>query len=164
MNNINAEWLITEYGASLYSFCLYLTRNREAAEDLYQQTFLVVLEKDELDAQRNPKAYLVTVAHNLWRNQIRKSLWRKKIAEVSYVGDEELENIRDNQPDVEEMVEKKELEKEVRRCTYLLPDKFRVVIVMHFMEDMSLEEIASALGIPVGTVKSRMNKAKQMLK
>ena len=46
MNKVDAEMLINEYGKALYSFCLYSTRDKESADDLYQETFLVALGKD----------------------------------------------------------------------------------------------------------------------
>ena len=70
------EQYINEYGKAVYSYCVYLTGDRDAADDLYQQTFLTVFEKvkdgQEIDADRNPKSYLLTVATNLWNNQRRK--------------------------------------------------------------------------------------------
>jgi len=164
MNKLDAERYVKEYGKSLYSFCLYCTRDREAADDLYQETFLTALEKDEIKGEENPKSYLITIAMNLWRNRIRKLAWRKKIADVSFLEEEELSQIADKECSVEDEVERRQEEERVRKSVLLLPDKQRVVILMYYMEDMSIEEIASALKIPAGTVKSRMNKAKSMLK
>jgi RNA polymerase sigma-70 factor (ECF subfamily) len=161
---MNAEFYVKEYGKSLYSFCLYCTRDKEAADDLYQQTFLVALEKDEIKREANPKSYLITIAMNLWRNQMRKAAWRKKIADVSYLGEEELAQIADRGCSVEEEVQKRQEEVLVRQNVLKLPEKLRVVILLYYMEDMSVEEIALALKIPAGTVKSRMNKAKNVLK
>ena len=164
MNTMNAEFYVKEYGKSLYSFCLYCTRDKEAADDLYQQTFLVALEKDEIKREANPKSYLITIAMNLWRNQMRKAAWRKKIADVSYLGEEELAQIADRGCSVEEEVQKRQEEMIVRKNVLKLPDKLRIVILLYYMEDLSIEEIALALKIPAGTVKSRMNKAKNVLK
>lgn len=65
---------------------------------------------------------------------------------------------------MEEEVEQKQERERVRECVRKLPEKYRIVILMFYMEDMSIAEIASALKIPEGTVKSRMNMAKKMLK
>ena len=164
MNKLDAENYVKEYGKALYSFCLYCTRNQETAEDLYQETFLVALGKDEIRDEDNPKSYLITIAMNLWRNQIRKSAWRRKIADVTYLGEEELALIMDEGHCVEEEVEKRQEAVRIRKCVLALPEKQRMVILMFYMEEMSIEEIAAALKIPAGTVKSRMNKAKIMLK
>ena len=164
MNKLDAEFYVKEYGKNLYSFCLYCTRSREAADDLYQETFLVALEKDEITREENPKSYLITVAMNLWRNRLRKTAWRKKIVDVSFLGEEELSQIADERTSVEDEVERKQEGERVRKSVLSLPDKHRAVILTYYMEDMSMDEIAAALKIPVGTVKSRMNKAKTMLK
>ena len=164
MNKQDAEFYVTEYGKSLYSFCLYCTRNREAADDLYQETFLVALEKDEIMREENPKSYLITIAMNLWRNRMRKAAWRKKIADVTFLGEEEFSQIADEGRSVEEEVEKKQEATRIRNSVLSLPEKQRIVILMFYMEEMSIEEIARVLKIPAGTVKSRMNKAKVTLK
>ena len=164
MNREAAELYVNEYGKSLYSFCRYCTRSKEEADELYQQTFLVAFEKDELEADANPVSYLITIAVNLWKNRLRKSAWRKRIADVRATGEEELSQIADVRPSVEEEVEKGEERKRVRECVKNLPEKQRIVIVLFYMEDMSIREIATALGIPEGTVKSRMDQAKKTLK
>lgn len=156
--------LITDYGKSLYSFCLYTTKDRELADDLYQQTFLTVMEKNDVCLDENPKAYLIAIAVNIWKNRIRKIAWRKRIADVTFVEEEELFQIAVGGRSVEEEVVKRQEEEKVRREVLKLPEKQRVVILMFYMENMSIEEIASALKIPAGTVKSRMSSAKSILK
>jgi len=164
MDSIFLEKCITDYGKDVYSFCLYMTRNKESAEDLYQQTFLVAWEKGELDENRNPKSYLISVAVNLWNNQKRKYLWRKKKANIIYFQDEDLTQLISDTETVEETIVKQDEMELVRSLVNQLPDKMRIVILMYYMEEMSVDEIAKALHIPTGTVKSRMHQAKSRLK
>ncbi len=164
MNSTFLEKCIEDYGKDVYSFCLYMTRNRETAEDLYQQTFLVAWEKGELDENRNPKAYLISVAVNLWKNQKRKYFWRNKKANIIYFQDEDLTQLTSDAETVEETVVKQDEMELVRNLVNQLPDKMRIVILMYYMEEMSVDEIAEALHIPSGTVKSRMHQAKSRLK
>jgi RNA polymerase sigma-70 factor (ECF subfamily) len=164
MNKVEAEKIITEYGKALHSFCLYCTQNKESADDLYQDTFLVAFAKDEIEQEANPKSYLITIAMNLWRNQMRKTAWRKRIADVSFLDAEHLALIADEGRSVEEEVQRRQEEVLVKKSVLELPEKLRIVVLAYYMEDMSIEEIASALQIPAGTVKSRMNKAKKLLK
>ena len=164
MDKVKLGKLITEYGKKLYSFCLYTTKDREMADDLYQQTFLTVMEKDDVRMDENPKAYLIAIALNIWKNRVRKILWRKKIADVTFVEEEELFQVAVGGLSVEEEVVKRQEEANVRREVLNLPEKQRVVILMFYMENMSIEEIASTLKIPAGTVKSRMSSAKSVLK
>ena len=164
MNSNMLETYIREYGKDVYSFCLYMTRNRDQADDLYQQTFLVAFEKDDIDDAGNPKSYLIFIAANLWNNQKRKYLWRKKKANVIYLQDEDLTQLVDGAATVEEEVVRQDEMELVRSLVAKLPEKMRIVILMYYMEDMSVEEIATALRIPSGTVKSRMHQAKNRLK
>lgn len=158
------EKIINEYGRQIYSFCVYITGDRDAADDLYQQTFLVAIEKEEINMDRNPKSYLLSIAVNLWNNQKRKYIWRRRKADVIYFDDGDAELLQDDSPSVEENVERREEIEKIRQTVQTLPDKLRIVILMHFMEEMSVEEIAGILGIPAGTVKSRIHKAKKVLK
>lgn len=164
MDSTMLEKCILDYGKDVYSFCLYMTRNKETAEDLYQQTFLVAVEKGELDENRNPKSYLISIAANLWNNQKRKYLWRKKKANVVYFQDEDLTKLSSDDETVEETIVKQDEVELVRSLVNKLPDKMRIVILMYYMEEMSVDEIAKALHIPSGTVKSRMYQAKNRLK
>ena len=164
MNKETAEKFIELYGRKLYLFCLYTARSKDTADDLYQQTFLTALEKDEIDNEMNPQSYLVSIASNLWKNQIRKFAWRKRIADIQAVGEDVLSMIADQTYSLEEEVENRMRCKELRRQVLMLPDKYRVVMLMYFMEDMSIHEIATSLSIPEGTVKSRMNHARKKLK
>ena len=161
------EQYINEYGKAVYSYCVYLTGDRDAADDLYQQTFLTVFEKvkdgQEIDADRNPKSYLLTVATNLWNNQRRKYLWRRKKVDVDTFRDVSELEVPEEGLSVEDAAIENEKLQEVRLAVQNLPDKYRVVILMFYMEELSVEEIGKALSIPLGTVKSRLHKAKSML-
>lgn len=161
------EQYITEYGKAVYSYCVYLTGDRDAADDLYQQTFLTAVEKEKagqgIDAGRNPKSYLLTVATNLWNNQRRKYLWRRKKVDVDTFRDVSELELPEEGLSVEDAALKNEELHEVRLAVQSLPDKYRVVILMFYMEELPIEEIGEALSIPAGTVKSRLHKAKGML-
>lgn len=156
--------LIEDYGKEIYSFCVYLTRSREKADDLYQDTFLVAMEKESIDENNNPKAYLIAIATNLWRNQKKKYAIRKQKANVVYLNDENLERLDDDKESIEEKLVREDEVLLVRELVNKLPDKQRIVILMFYMEEMKLDEIAKALKIPLGTVKSRLNQAKSKLK
>lgn len=155
---------IVDYGKDIYSFCVYLTGSRDKADDLYQQTFLTAIEKGSLDDTQNPKAYLIAIAVNLWKNQKKKYAVRNKKANIIYLETDNPEQLADGLESVEEQLIREEEIRLVRRLVDNLPDKLRIVILMFYMEDMSLLEISKALHIPVGTVKSRIHQAKSRLK
>lgn len=158
------ETYITDYGKDIYSFCVYLTRNRNEAEDLYQQTFLTACEKSHVDEITNPKSYFISIAVNLWNNQKRKYLWRKKKADIIYFQDNDLEQLADAMPTVEEQVLRQAEIEAVRECIDMLPDKMRMVLLLYYKENMTINEISDVLKIPAGTVKSRMHQAKSRVK
>ena len=65
--------LVEDYGKDIYSFCKKLTYNEDDAEELYQDTFLKVMDvADRIDAENNPKSYLISVCISLWNNKKRK--------------------------------------------------------------------------------------------
>ncbi len=75
------EQCIQEYGKDIYAFCSQLTRNRQEAEELYQDTFLKAMELvKQIDSKKNPKSYLASIALRIWKNQRRKYAWRSRIA------------------------------------------------------------------------------------
>ena len=162
MNNI--EYYISEYGKDIFSFCVYLTRNKDEAEDLYQQTFLVAIEKNDIDDGNNPKSYLITIAANIWNNKKRKRLWRKNKADIVLFNDDDLTNLQSDKESLEQLVERNDEIHHLRKAVYDLPDKMRIVVLMHYMENMSLEQISNSLDIPIGTVKSRLHHAKNEIR
>lgn len=158
----SAEKLISEHGKGLYNFCLYLTRSRFEADDLYQQTLLKALGKN-IDEKRNPKALLTKICVSEWQNEKRKMQRRHKIAPMCNYEDAEpfLSSGGDN---VYESVEKKETISLVRRIISEMDDKHRLVIVLFYNAELSVKEIAKILNCPEGTVKSRLHTAKEILK
>lgn len=166
MTDLELEQCIAEYGADIYSFCCSLTGSRQEADDLYQETFLRAVEKKNiLDTAGNPKSYLLSVAARLWKNQRRKAAWRKRIADVEPAGMEQagnaVEGIDENSP--ERQLVREEMRMAVRNAVGMLPDKMKVTVLLYYMEERSVEQIADILGIPRGTVKSRLHQARKIL-
>ena len=162
MNNI--EQYITEYGKDIYSFCVYLTGSRDLADDLYQQTFLVAIEKGGIDGNNNPKSFLLSVAVNVWRNMRRRLFFRRSRTEYVFTDDQNSFDIADPSPDGEELAVIRERNDEIRRAVMELPEKMRQVVILFYTEDMKITEIAEILRISEGTVKSRLHSAKKKLR
>lgn len=75
------EQCIALYGKDIYSFCRHLTKDKEYADELYQDTFLEAIKKlKDIRYQDNPKSYLLSIALRLWKNRVRKMAWRNRIA------------------------------------------------------------------------------------
>jgi len=158
------ERCMRDYGKDIYSFCVYLTGNKDTADDLYQQTFLTAIEKGGIDSGMNPKSYLLSIAVNVRNNQRRKAFWRRQIADVVYMDDTESADIADDSGSALDMAVSREQRDAVRKAVMTLPEKLRCVVIMFYMEDMQISEIAQTTGLSEGTVKSRLHNAKKKLR
>ena len=159
MTHVEMEQFIAEYGADIYSFCCCLTGSRQEADDLVEK-------QKHLDMAGSPKSYLLSVAVYLWKNQRRKAGWRKRIEDTEYYGQEDTEtSLKDSRDDLpEQKVIRQEMQKTVRAAVLRLPDKMKVTVLLYYMEERSVEEIAEILRIPKGTVKSRLHQAREILR
>ncbi|MBD5554028.1 MAG: RNA polymerase sigma factor [Roseburia sp.] len=165
MTNTELETCINKYGKDIYSFCRHLTCNVQEADDLYQDTFLKSMElDDELDFDDNPKSYLLSIALRIWRNRKRKFAWRRRITEERIVTEERMENEWESMDSPEERLLRKEEYMSVRKAVTKLPERQKVIVLLYYMEEMSVAQIAAIANIPVGTVKSRLHQARITLK
>lgn len=158
------EQSIALYGKDIYSFCLHLTGSRMLADELYQDTFLKATETaGRLRTDGNLKSYYLSVALRLWKNQRRKFAWRQRIAPVQEWSDKAAESAFGTDEDVLKTYLKKEKRQMVREAVSALDEKYRIPVLLYYMEGMSVAETASVMGIPKGTVKSRLNTARKRL-
>ncbi len=166
MNKVQLEQCIHEYGKDIYTFCNQITGNRQEAEDLYQDTFLKAMElQEKMDYGQNPRSYLVSVALRIWKNRRRKYAWRQRIAGTCALTEEAVKSCVEEQAySAEETILKRELEEQVKQAVRELNEKYRVVVYLYYTLQLSVEEISQAMGIPAGTVKSRLHKARTLLK
>ena len=162
MNQEELEACIQAYGRDIYSFCLQLTKSRQEADDLYQDTFLKIVEiRERLDFKSNPKGYLLSVCVNLWRNRRRKFAWRQRIAGPELRMDDT--DTAWEPPSGEEQMISREERGLVQKAVDDLPEKYRMPVLLFYMEELKISEISGILKIPAGTVKSRLYKAKKAL-
>lgn len=164
MNAGEIEKCIDEFGTDIYRFCRKLCADKTDAEDLYQQTFLKALETEwELDWEKNPKAMFFSLAHNLWKSNKRKQARRNMIAPCKNF-DEEAETAPYSEKSIEEGYFQKELTAQVRQIIQSLPEKFQVPLILFYLSECSIEQIATIIKKPPGTVKSRLFKARNLIK
>lgn len=158
--------LVEQYGDVLYAFCNQLTGSRQEGEELYQETFLKAVELHrQIDTAQNPKGFLIAVAARLWRNRQRKYAWRQRIAPVGQLTEQEkLQPMQVCCDSPEELALRREQQQAVRQAVSELPDKWKLPVYMHYTAGLSIDEIAALLRIPAGTVKSRLHKARSVLK
>jgi RNA polymerase sigma-70 factor (ECF subfamily) len=158
------EKLIDEYGDYIYSFCLKLTRDKNLAQELYQNTFLKAVEIQEKIEVKTAKNYIVGISIKLWKNQKRKQAIRNKIAFFISSDDKDYVEKNIDMTDIESDYIKEEEKNIVGSIIANMNDKIRIPIIMFYNLEMSIEEISNILGIPKGTVKSRLNKGRSLVK
>lgn len=164
MNKQLLEHYIEAYGTDIYSFCIRLTQNRELAEELYQDTFLAMCEKEDWKEEGNVKSYLLGITIKLWQNRKRKFAWRKRIAaEILLSKEQGLEAFSADENLEQHMVSKEEQEA-VWKAVYKLPEQLRIVILLYYMEDFKVAEIAEKLSLSISNVKSKLMRARRYLK
>lgn len=166
MNTCDVSLLVEQYGDNIYRYCRSITYTLEDAEDLYQQTFLKAMElHKKIALDKNPKNYLMSVATNIWKNHKSTYARHERIAPTVSTEEEgvQIENVEGNHDILENMVKREEIV-QLRACVKRLPDKQRQVVLLFYAGELSIEEISNVLKIPKGTVKSRLNKAREQLK
>lgn len=141
----------------LLRYARALTRDTGAAEDLVQDCASRALSRLHLfQAGTNMRAWLFTVMHNLHRQNLRKTSRRQAPTQIS----EEIENRLAAVDDANQRLALRDLDRAVAD----LPDEQRQVVLLIGLEDMSYQETAAILDIPVGTVMSRLARARERLR
>ena len=164
MDKSDFETLIDLYGKSLYNFCSRLMSYSDEANDLYQQTFMRAFElADRIDIEKNPRAFLFTIAVSIHKNQSRRFARQQRIAPREDITDENADYLPDR-TDIESDLLKNEKEKIIREAVRKLKDPYRMTVLLFYSSGLSLTEIAGICKCPQGTVKSRLYKAKELIR
>ncbi len=152
-----------EYLDGLYSYAMVLTRNHAEAEDLVQETYArAIPAMHRLRSNSNTKGWLFIILKNIWFNQLRKRRNGPQIIEID-VGDGVANNIKEPSKNSHDLYVSKVEGEQVRAAIHKLPVEFREVILLREYEDLSYREIASILHCPLGTVMSRLGRARAKL-
>jgi RNA polymerase sigma-70 factor (ECF subfamily) len=164
------ESLITPLLDSLYRTALRMTKNTDDAEDLVQETCLKAYRYfDRFEEGSNLRAWLFKILTNLFINRYRKQAKEPTPVEYNEAEDYFLytQMVKSGAVSEHHGPEKdlfdRLLGSDVSQAIDELPDDFRIVVVMAFIEGLSYEEIATALDVPMGTVKSRLHRGRKML-
>jgi RNA polymerase sigma-70 factor (ECF subfamily) len=156
--------LMARYQNRLYRYLLRLVRETATAEDLFQQTWLKVLESiHRFDPKRNFEAWLFAVARNLTIDHLRR-LRPQSLDELSENNLPLLERFPAQGVGALEKVLSSEQATLVQQALESQPAAYREVLSLRFEEEMKLEEIAEVLAIPLSTVKSRLGRALERLR
>ena len=155
--------LIEQYQHRLLRYLVYLAGNRELAEDLFQETWIRVLERGhQYDGKHEFSTWLYAVARNLTIDYLRK---KSPVSLDGMMEDEERSPLEpvDTRPMAWEVVAQHEQSERVSAALVSIPAEYREAVVLRFQEGLALDEIATVTGSPLGTVKSRLYRGLNML-
>ena len=153
-----AHRLITEFGDRLYTAAVRVCGNKADAEDLVFRTFEHAVRKiGQYDGRAAFFSWLYAIMFNFWRMDMRRK------GANALVFDGEIPETEDLRPDPAEELAAQSDGESVRAAIAELPESQRAVVVLRYYEDMSMEQMATVLDIPVGTVKHRLFMAKREL-
>lgn len=167
------EEITLKYINSLYNMALRLVISKEEAEDLVQETYLKAYRFfDTFQKGTNAKAWLFKILRNTFINKYRKAI--SMPSEVFYEDVESVNSGTTYKPEnkSEEMVDTLEdkygdlsnlMEDDVKHAIDNLPVEYREAILFSDVEGLSYKDIAEITNVPIGTVKSRLNRARKLL-
>ncbi|HAZ36986.1 MAG TPA: RNA polymerase subunit sigma-24 [Clostridiaceae bacterium] len=152
------ETLILSYEKKIYNLCLYMVKNKEDAFDLTQETAIKIyksISKFKGDSKFSTWVYRITY------NTCLDFIKRKK-DELPY--DDMIVNENNINYRMDNVIESKETKAIIKKCIMQLNSDYRTVIILRDISGLSYKEISDILQIEIGTVKSRINRARQALK
>ena len=158
--------LVERYQRELFHFLVRFLGDRAAAEDIFQEAFLQVHQSaDQFDPQRRFRPWLFTIAANKARDLMRSSARRptSPLQASINTGDEEsgsfIDLMQSADPLPGESMEREELQKVVQQTVEGMPEHLREILLLSYFHQFPYKEISDILGIPLGTVKSRLHAA-----
>ena len=145
------------YGKRLYGFCLTLCADTFDADDLYQETWLKAVKNfSQYDSTKDFEPWITKICVNTYRNTLRR-ITRNPF--IEFKDNEEKDAFLGSIPDTA-----KEDHLPLYEAIEKLPQKLRLAVILFYFRDMDLASTAQVLNVPVGTVKSRLSKARKLLK
>jgi RNA polymerase sigma-70 factor (ECF subfamily) len=153
---------------SLYGTAVRLTRDSDRAQDLVQDTYLKAFRARARYAEgTNLKAWLFTILHNTWRNR-RRDQARSRVAFDSEIVEDMSEGasadgLATPSESPETLLLRASFDADLRAALDTLPETFREAVWLRDVDELSYQEIASVLAIPIGTVMSRISRGRKLL-
>ncbi|KAF0217363.1 MAG: RNA polymerase sigma-70 factor ECF [Geobacteraceae bacterium] len=165
------ECLVLRHQRMLFNIAVRMTGIHEDAADIVQDAFIAAWSKiGDYRGEARFSTWLTAIAVNLSRNRIQQRRVTEQRSAYSlnaplpYSDGEELPDPPGMSPSVLEQLEEAELRQQVQRCIEALDQGFREVLVLRDMQEMSYEEVGTALQLREGTVKSRLFRARDAVK
>ena len=158
------DTLVRRYKDQLLNYVFRFVGNRSDAEDIVQETFLRVYKNKHYYKEiAKFSTWVYTIAGNLAKTELRRRKRRKIFSVSNFVNEEKDYDIPDLEKNPEREVDGTIKDDIIQRAIEKLPPKFKEVILLRDVQGFSYEEISQILNIPLGTVKSRVNRGRLKL-
>jgi RNA polymerase sigma factor (sigma-70 family) len=153
------EEIVLPHLDAAFNYARWLTRNDADAQDVVQDAYVRALRFFSSLRGDDARAWLLTIVRNTWYGRFS----RRGASEPPVVFDELTDHRSDDTLDPEALMIQQQMIDKVRRAVEGLPVDFREVIVLRELEGLSYKEIAAVVGIPIGTVMSRLARGRERL-
>ncbi|MBS4538434.1 sigma-70 family RNA polymerase sigma factor [Clostridium sp. D2Q-11] len=166
-NRYSADLLIDKYQNLLYKLCNKISKSKDEAEDLFQESWLKIFKNiHKYNSSQTFENWIYTICINLYRDKYnKKKRWLNIVKDYFSNENKEVEinNSTHNITPLEDLLHKED-RSSIRASLNSMEDKYRIPLILYYFKDLSYKDIADILDIPVGTVKSRLNTSKNRLK
>jgi len=163
-----AQWALP-HKDYVYTACLYLTRHQEEAEDLFQETYLRAFRFfHQFTPGTNCRAWLLTIMHNAFKSRYPQHLRASRTLEFDNAAHEYdkklLANGEAGRDDPAEVLLSRMVDSEITEALRSLPEEYRSTLLLVDIEELTYAEAAAVLDCPIGTVRSRLSRARRLLR
>ncbi|MCX6765826.1 MAG: RNA polymerase sigma factor [Candidatus Moranbacteria bacterium] len=159
------EELVKKYLKPVYNFLYRLTNDASALDDLTQITFIKVWKNmRRFDQDKNFRTWLFAIAKNTAYDYLKKKKTIPFSAFTDEEGDNKLKNIPEDEILPDELLQKADAARELEAALLKIPYQYRIILLMRYKDDFSLQEIAEILSEPYNTIKSRHQRALSAIK
>lgn len=160
-NNSAFDILLNRHRSNVYSYIYFIVRNRELAEDIFQETFvkaIITIKQGRYTENGKFRAWISRIAHNLIIDNFRQEKNEQTISnddcEVDLFNNSKLSD-----GTIEDMMVKEQILSDVKKLIEYLPENQKEVLVLRYYQDLSFKEIADITGVSINTALGRMRYA-----
>ena len=160
-NNSAFDVLLTRHKSNIYSYIYFIVRNREMAEDIFQETFvkaITTIKQGRYTESGKFRAWINRIAHNLIIDNYRQEKNEQTISNDDCEVDL-LNNAKLSDGTIEDELVKDQILADVKKLITYLPDNQKEVLLLRYYQDLSFKEIAEITGVSINTALGRMRYA-----
>ncbi len=153
--------LVNRYKNKLINFIFNYLGDIESSEDVVQETMIKLYQKKHYYKEiAKFSTWLYTISKNLANTELRKRKQRKTTFLSQFSKDDKFYELPSKDPEVGQEIQTEIVNKIIRAAVNKLSEKFKIVIVLRDIQGLSYEDISEIINVPIGTVKSRINRAR----